>query len=172
MGYDKFMIRKFSAGGVVYKKSADQILFLIRQSTFSPSFSPFSAWSLPKGWLDDAAPGQPGPLTLGLKRASPAEIEQTALREVREETGVEAKIIGRLGTDQFFFTDEKKQKVFKTVIFFLMEYIRDLPEGFGPETSQVNWVDVDTACNLLAKRKGECKLIRQAILKINETQIS
>ena len=124
-------------------------------------------WCLPKGWLDDAGPGLPGPFTLGQKKATSTEVEQSALREVREESGIEAKIIERLGTEQFFFVDRNKEKVFKTVIFFLMEYVRDLPEGFDFETSEIRWVTADEALLLLKPRPGESALITKASLIIN-----
>jgi 8-oxo-dGTP pyrophosphatase MutT (NUDIX family) len=156
------MIRHFSAGGIVYNKVSGQTLFLLRKSNPTTSFYSAINWSLPKGWLDDEAPGRPGPKTLGQKRATTEEVEQVALREVREETGVEAKIISRLGTDQFYFVDQNKQKVFKTVIYFLMEFVRYLPEGFGSETSEIAWKDLVEASNLLRRRKGELELIKKA----------
>jgi 8-oxo-dGTP pyrophosphatase MutT (NUDIX family) len=156
------MIRQFSAGGVVFRKKDNQIEFLLKKNTFSKPYPGSNEWSLPKGWLDDAGPDQPGPFALGQKKATHEEVEVAALREVREETGVEAKIISRIGTDQFFFVDHHHEKVFKTVIFFLMLYIKDLPEGFSSETSEVKWVSFDEACQLLQKRKGECEIIKKA----------
>lgn len=156
------MIRHFSAGGVVYKKTSNQTLFLLRKSSPSSQLYSKKPWSLPKGWLDDAEPGQPGPKTLGAKRATSEEVEQVALREVREEAGVEAKIITRLGIDQFYFFDQSKQKIFKTVIYFLMEFVGNLPEGFGSETSEIAWKNAEEAVNLLSGRRGEIELIKKA----------
>lgn len=163
------MIRQFSAGGVVYKTDGSKPLFLLCLSSPSSLFS--SSWGLPKGWLDDVDNGnQPGPLTLGEKRATTNDIRETALREVREETGVEAKIISRLGNDQFYFTDREGQKVFKTVIFFLMKYERDIPEGFGSETSEIRWADLETAVQLLGKKRGQCSILNQAAKIISENE--
>lgn len=163
------MIRQFSAGGVVYRKDNQESLFLLCLSSPSTIFS--SSWGLPKGWLDDLADGSlPGPLTLGQKRATDDQIREAALREVREEAGVEAKIISRLGTEQFFFTDQTNQKVFKTVIYFLMEYMRDLPEGFGSETCEIRWTDLDEANLLLAKRRGQYSLLKKAAQIISENE--
>jgi 8-oxo-dGTP pyrophosphatase MutT (NUDIX family) len=156
------MIRQFSAGGLVYKKNDGQVEFLLKKSAFSQHYPSSNEWSLPKGWLDDAGHDEPGPLALGQKRASPAQIEAAALREVREETGVEAKISQRLKNVQFFFVDHNHEKVLKTVIFFLMEYVKELPEGFSTETSEIKWVDFGEARKLLQKRKGECEIIKQA----------
>jgi 8-oxo-dGTP pyrophosphatase MutT (NUDIX family) len=156
------MIRQFSAGGVVYKKIGDQLLFLLKRSPLSPGYYASGEWSLPKGWLDDAGPDLPGPYTLGQKKAKSEEVEASALREVREETGIDAKIVQILGNVQFFFIDHHHEKVFKTVIFFLMTYISDLPGGFDLETSEIKWVDVTEAQTLLKKRKGESDLILKA----------
>jgi 8-oxo-dGTP pyrophosphatase MutT (NUDIX family) len=156
------MIRQFSAGGVVYKNEDGKTLFLLKRSSLQTGYYASGQWSLPKGWLDDAGPDQPGPYTLGRKRVTPEEVQASALREVREETGVEARIISRLGTEQFFFVDHHHQKVLKTVIFFLMEYVRDLPAGFDRETSEIRWVREGEAGKLLAKRKGEYEIIKKA----------
>jgi len=153
------MIRQFSAGGVVYKKEGGQILFLICKSSDPVAKSP---WCLPKGWLDDAADGIPGPRTLGKIKASPGEVEQAALREVQEEGGIEARVINRLGYEKYVYTDEQKQRIFKIVIFYLMEFVRDLPEGFGFETSEIKWADINEAKDLLKSRKGEYELIIKA----------
>jgi 8-oxo-dGTP diphosphatase len=156
------MVRQFSAGGVVYKKMEGKLLFLLCKSSSSSAFYSKNPWYLPKGWLDDAELGQPGPFTLGLKKATSTEVEQSALREVREEAGVEARIMQRLGNVQFFFINELHEKVFKTVIFFLMEYVSELSGGFGSETSEVKWVDLGQAHDLLKSRKGEYELLVKA----------
>src|SRR4030066_2038673 len=79
-----------SAGGVVYKRSLrpsglrkvkNKVEFLIAQH------SGHHRWVLPKGWID------PG----GTK-------EQTAVREVKEEGGVEAEIENYLGEFTIFYT--------------------------------------------------------------------
>jgi 8-oxo-dGTP pyrophosphatase MutT (NUDIX family) len=65
---------------------------------------PKSVWRLPKGWLDDEENGErPGPKARGEVSASKAELVQAALREVAEEGGVEAKIIGSVATERIFF---------------------------------------------------------------------
>ncbi len=156
------MIRQFSAGGVVFKKDQSRILFLLKKSSLTPGYYAAGEWSLPKGWLDDAGPDQPGPFTLGQKRATSDQVRAAALREVREETGVAAEILSRLGDVKFVFTDHHHEKVFKTVIYFLMEYVRDLPEGFDSETSEIRWVTQQEAPSLLKKRKGESDLIIKA----------
>ena len=48
--------------------------------------------------------------------------EQTALREVEEETGVKAEIIERVGETRYFYYEEG-ERVLKTVAFYLMKYV-------------------------------------------------
>lgn len=167
------MMRQFSAGGVVYKKEGERILFLLRKGKFSPQFPGSSEWSLPKGWIDDAPDNiNPGPLTLGQKRASEDQLRNSALREVAEEAGVKAKIVHRLGTIKFFFTDSNRQKVVKSVIFYLMEYDSDIVSGPGWETEEVTWKDAHKARELLHKRKGESEMIEKANKFISSGQQS
>ncbi|MCS7091848.1 MAG: NUDIX domain-containing protein [Patescibacteria group bacterium] len=144
--------REFSAGGIVYKKgdrfNSSGILWLITKATPS-AFFPDNYWRFPKGWLDDAGNGIPGPLASGAKKATEEEIREAAIREVKEEAGIEAKIIKKLGTIRYSFNDKNGYKVLKFVTFYLMEWQRDLPEGFGYETDEVRWVDKYQVLSLL-----------------------
>jgi 8-oxo-dGTP pyrophosphatase MutT (NUDIX family) len=140
--------REFSAGGVVFRRINKDFnhksLWLVTKSTPSENF-PQTYWRLPKGWLDDSHDkNSPGQLTLGIKKASQEEIEAAAVREVQEEGGVIAKIIKKIGTETFFFTREGS-KIMKFVTFFLMEYVSDLPEGYGFETSEIAWLPYQEA---------------------------
>ncbi|QQG41868.1 MAG: NUDIX domain-containing protein [Candidatus Woesebacteria bacterium] len=146
--------REFSSGGVVYKKlkiknEKLKILWLVAATMPSKMF-PDVFWRLPKGWLDDESDGIPGPMASGVKKADEKTLRETALREVREEGGVEAKIIDKIGTSTFFYTHPVRGKIMKFVTFYLMEYLRDLPEGFDGETSEVAWLSYDEAYKLLS----------------------
>jgi 8-oxo-dGTP pyrophosphatase MutT (NUDIX family) len=160
------MQREFSAGGVVYKKVKGQeskkvkVLWLITKSTPSDLY-PKSYWRLPKGWLDDENGGEnPGPLARGDTKANNDQLQEAALREVREEGGVGAKIVKKLGTERIFFT-KKEGKVLKFVTYFLMEFEKGLPEGFGFETSEIAWLPYDEARKRL-KHSGEKKMLDKA----------
>ncbi|MEK7188611.1 MAG: NUDIX domain-containing protein [Patescibacteria group bacterium] len=150
--------REFSAGGVVVKTS--QNLWLVTKSAKSKLF-PKSFWRLPKGWLDDRQNGKtPGPLASGEKRASQNDLENAAQREVREEAGVDAKILQKIGSETYFLNIGRR-RILKFVTFFLMEWEKDFPEGPGFETEEVLWLSYAEACNILT-HKGEKEVLHQA----------
>ena len=68
--------------------------------------------------------------------------EQTALREVEEETGVKAEIIEKAGQTQYFYYEEG-QKVLKTVVFYLMKYTGEGEASTAFEVSAMKWLPID-----------------------------
>lgn len=136
--------REFSSGGVVFKKENGQVFWLVRKTSASELY-PKQYWMLPKGRIDDADNDQPGPMASGKVKADEDSLKRAAIREVGEEGGVEAKIIEKIGTSIYSFTDPKVGKVMKFVTFFLMEYVKDLPEGFDWETEEVVWLPFEDA---------------------------
>ncbi|OGM10781.1 hypothetical protein A2Z22_02735 [Candidatus Woesebacteria bacterium RBG_16_34_12] len=151
------MRREFSSGGVVFKRclalrakklktqnSKFKILWLVTKSTASKLY-PKSVWRLPKGWLDDEDNGKnPGPMASGLIKASESDLKDAALKEVKEEGGVKAKIIKKIGTEKYF-RKEKKETIVKFVTFYLMEWVKDSREGFGLETEEIAWLSDNKA---------------------------
>jgi len=67
-------------------------------------------------------------------------VEAAALREVQEETGVIAEIIEKVGRSEYFYK-EGTEKVFKTVIFFLMKYVGEGEATTAWEVSEMVWLD-------------------------------
>lgn len=143
------MNREFSSGGVVFKKIEDKVFWLIRRTTSSEMF-PETYWMLPKGWLDDAGNGIPGPMASGKVKADEKTLEETALREVAEETGVEAKIINKIETTMYVYKHPKNGKTLKFVTFYLMEWLKDLSGGFDGETSEIAWLQYKDAYKKLS----------------------
>ena len=131
--------REFSSGGVVYKKDK----WLVTRSAASELY-PKQVWRLPKGWIDEGE--------------TPA---AAAVREIEEEGGVVAQIIQKIETVKYFFTTPDGRKILKFVTFYLTEWVRDLPEGFGEETSEVIWLPYEEACTTLSF-KGEKKVLEKA----------
>jgi len=163
---DRSTSREFSAGGVVFKKAKEEksrkkrVLWLVTKSSPSKIY-PKSYWRFPKGWLDDEYGGKkPGALARGERKATEKEIQDAALREVQEEAGVKAKIIKKIGSERYFYKI-KERLITKFVTFYLMEWQKDLPEGFGSETSKVEWLVYDEARKKLL-HSGERKVLDKA----------
>ena len=154
--------REFSSGGGVFKKNNGKILWLIRRTTANDLF-PKSYWMLPKGWLDDSGNGIPGPMASGRVKVDEKTLQDTAIREVREETGIDAKIIDKIETIKFVYAHPTRGKILKFVTFYLMEWVKDLPDGFDFETSEVSWLPFEDACKNLSF-SGEKEVLKKAHL--------
>jgi 8-oxo-dGTP pyrophosphatase MutT (NUDIX family) len=113
--------RATSAGGVVHREQAGrtQILLVHRRTPH--------LWALPKGTPD-------GGETL----------EETALREVREETGVDVQVEEPLGSITYFFV-RQRTRFHKTVHFFLMQPIGGSIEQHDHEFDEVRWFQLEEA---------------------------
>ena len=91
-----------------------------------------STWSLPKGTPD-------GNET----------IEQTALREVAEETGLDVSILAPVGPIEYFFM-QRGMRIHKTVHYFLMAASDGDTTGHDHEFDEVRWVPIDEARTLMS----------------------
>jgi 8-oxo-dGTP pyrophosphatase MutT (NUDIX family) len=136
--------REFSAGGVVVRRLRGRwVLAAIR-----PGGKPDGTWALPKGLI---GPGEGA--------------EATALREVAEETGIEAIPVEKLGDVRYVYT-WAGERVFKIVSFFLFRYVRgrlgDIPPEHAHEVAEVRWLPLDEAPKLLAY-KGEREMAAKAL---------
>jgi len=154
------LTRQFSSGGVVYKKDRVSVLWLVTKSAASELY-PDPVWRLPKGWIDNDTPEVPGPMASGGIRADEKSLQKAALREVAEEGGVQAKIIAKIGTEKYFFNALDEGKILKFVTFYLMEYIKDLPEGYDEETSEISWLPFEDAYHKLSF-SGEKQILKKA----------
>ncbi|OGM24606.1 hypothetical protein A2962_01470 [Candidatus Woesebacteria bacterium RIFCSPLOWO2_01_FULL_39_61] len=161
------IVREFSAGGIVFKKVKERegrkvrIYWLVAKSSPTKGY-PGNVWRFTKGWIDDCDDGQkPGPLASGEKKANEADLQNAARREVREEGGVEAKIIEKIGTERYFYTSKEGGKKLKFVTFYLMRWIKDMHQGPGFETEKVEWLEFEKARKKLSF-SGEKKFLDQA----------
>jgi 8-oxo-dGTP pyrophosphatase MutT (NUDIX family) len=122
--------REFSAGGVVVRR--------LRGGWHVAAIRPGGkeVWALPKGLI--------GP------DEKPAE---TAAREVTEETGVEGRLVEKLGDVRYVYT-WKGERIFKVVSFFLFRYRRgrlgDIPSEHAHEVDDTRWLPLAAAPRLLA----------------------
>lgn len=75
-------------------------------------------------------------------------LEQTALREVREETGLEARVAAPLGSVSYTYV-EGADRVSKQVHFFLMEHAGGDPAARDGELERVLWCPIAAAAERL-----------------------
>ena len=134
-----------SAGGVVYQMNAGRL------ETVLCGRSQPVRWSLAKGTPD---PGET--------------LEETALREVREETGLEVEIDGSLGSIDYWFADRDKEvRYHKTVHFYLMIPVGGATDQHDPEFDVVQWFDAKQAVKTLA-HANEANVLQRALDLIAE----
>jgi len=104
-------------------------------------------WGLPKGAV---SPGETS--------------EQAALREVQEETGLDAEIISRLDTIEYFFR-AGDTLIKKTVDFYLMRYVAGTVTPQLSEVDAAEWVPLPEAIQR-ASFDSERKLLSSALAQI------
>lgn len=152
------MIREVSAGGVVLRRVGGPWEIAVieprrdsQPSTRKKSKAPSSLMALPKGLVD---PGE--------------KPDQTALREVREETGVTATLITKLADIKYFYLRSwgDKQRVFKIVSFYLLKYesghIDDISPDMRIEVQRALWLPLEKAPDQLTY-KSERDVARKAL---------
>jgi 8-oxo-dGTP pyrophosphatase MutT (NUDIX family) len=79
-------------------------------------------------------------------------LEETAVREVREETGLETAVLEALGTVRYYFLNRDGERVDKTVHHFLLEPTGGSFEQHDHEFDHVGWYDVHEAQRRLTHR--------------------
>ncbi len=119
---------EFSAGGVVYKKSAGKLFVLVCQH------SQHHGWVFPKGLIGDHIENEGK--------------EETAIREVKEETGVLGKIIKPLGPADYWYVFEN-EKIKKTVYYYLMSVVFEDITKHDKEMENVEWLEAENVENRL-----------------------
>jgi len=154
------MAREISAGGVVVQPTAQgwQMAVIEPQTEETAKAATKTGrkkWqkmllALPKGLVD----GDEKP-------------DQTALREVFEETGVKAAVITKLGDIKYVYVRSwgNRERVFKIVSFYLLRYESGLIDEISPdmrvEVKRALWISLDEAVQKLAYR-GERDMVRRA----------
>ena len=96
--------------------------------------------------------------------------EQAALREVREESGMTADIVGKIETIEYWFTadwDNSRRRIHKFVHFYLMRHVDGDGSDHDNEVDEVRWVTLDEAIGTL-KFPDERDVVRKAATMIGE----
>jgi len=136
------MIREFSAGGVVVRRMQGRpFVAVVRVRD--------EILALPKGHPD------------GEESAAEA-----ARREVREETGLEAELVERIGEVKYWYV-RGGERVMKIVAFFLFRYRSGSVENHDHEVEEALWIPLDEAPRRLAY-KGEREMAEAAISRLRE----
>jgi 8-oxo-dGTP diphosphatase len=139
-------VRETSAGGVIYRDDQGQIeiaLIHVRKR-----------WGLPKGHVERGE-----------------RIEQTAIREVREETGLQGQAEKKLGSISYTYRTKKSGepiRISKRVYFFLLKYLEGDVQGHDHEVDEARWFPVKEALETLAFAT-EKKMVRRGLNIINLT---
>jgi 8-oxo-dGTP pyrophosphatase MutT (NUDIX family) len=146
------MIREYSAGAVVLRHMKGQWwVAVIEPGREGEPEDRKNTLALPKGNIDSGEK----PL-------------ETAIREVREETGVHAAPVTKLADIKYIYTRKWSDggKVFKIVSFFLMRYVSgqigDIKPDMKHEVRRAYWLSLDEAAARLTY-SGEKQIAKKAL---------
>jgi len=87
--------------------------------------------------------------------------EETARREVREETGLEGRCVGKIDTVDYWYFQDPQTRVHKFVAFYLFEYESGSVEDHDWEVDAAAWLPIDEAI-ARASYPSEADVLRQA----------
>jgi len=133
--------REFSCGGVVVR-GADCIVIVPTRRAAGGT----QVLALPKGHPENG------------ESAADA-----AVREVREEAGVEATVREKLGDVRYWYQRDG-MRIAKTVTFFLLDYISGEPDDHDHEVEHARWLGLEQAAHELSY-KGERDMAARALLR-------
>lgn len=118
-----------SAGGVAFRADAGGSIEIAVIRTHE------RRWQLPKGWIEDGE-----------------EPEAAAIRETREEAGIDAEPVCKLGTIEYWYNstyDPEPARVHKFVHFYLLRYIAGSTDDHDGEVAAAKWLPIDEALHVL-----------------------
>jgi len=127
--------RVFSAGGVIYRSVNDGFEVAL--------VSRGRVWCLPKGLIEQGETA-----------------EETALREVKEETGLDGVLIGKIGEISYNFFSGRR--FFKTVHFYLFRHVGGSVEAHDSEVDSAKWFPISGAPQVLTY-VNEKKIMAKAL---------
>lgn len=135
--------RLISSGGVVHRSESEdtQIVLCHRKNP--------NIWCLPKGTPDFGET-----------------LEDTAMREVLEETGLSVIIDSPLGTIEYSFSNRHDKSFFrKTVYFFLMHPVGGSLADHDCEFDDVFWLPIERAIQLMTY-PNEIGVVEKAVIQL------
>jgi 8-oxo-dGTP pyrophosphatase MutT (NUDIX family) len=134
-------VDQVSAGGVAFRRSGGRVEVVIC------NIMPERRWQLPKGLIDEGET-----------------VETAAVREVREEAGVDAEIVATLDKIEYWFIAHhtgERARYHKRVHFFLMNYLSGDVADHDHEVAEARWVPIDEAVEMLSF-KSEREIVEAA----------
>jgi 8-oxo-dGTP pyrophosphatase MutT (NUDIX family) len=136
-GYQAPVEEAVSAGGVVYRRGPEGLEVVIcgRDSD--------GVWGLPKGTPDGGE-----------------SLEETAIREVSEETGLKVAVVEKIGVVEYWFAREGV-RYHKWVHHYLMEATGGNTEDHDHEYDRVEWLPAEAAVKTLSYR-NEIDMVAKA----------
>lgn len=140
-------LEQVSSGGIAFRANASGYEIAVI------SVNPSRRWQLPKGLIDAGE--------------TP---EIAALREVREEAGIETELLAKIDTIEYWYVGDypgERARFHKFVHFFLLKYIEGSVEDHDFEVAEARWVKPEDALEMLAF-KGEKEVVEKAIKMIPE----
>jgi bis(5'-nucleosidyl)-tetraphosphatase len=150
------MLREFSSGALVLRHMQKQWwVAVIEPGREGEPDDRKDVVALPKGNID-----------------SGEKAVDTALREVREETGLNATLVTKLGDIKYVYTRKwaGNEKAFKVVSFFLTKYqsgqIDDITQAMRHEVRRAYWIPLAEAPGKLSYN-GERKMAEKALEYVN-----
>ncbi len=136
--------RAVSAGGVIFRITEEGPEVAITSRAGAKG-----VWALPKGTVEAGE-----------------SLEDTAVREVAEETGLLGRPVGKIGSIDYWFVLDGV-RYHKFVHFFLLEYLRGETSAHDWEVEEVKWLPADRAISTLTY-KGEREILAKAVKMIEE----
>jgi 8-oxo-dGTP pyrophosphatase MutT (NUDIX family) len=132
--------KPISAGGGIVSNENGDILMIFRRGK----------WDLPKGKLDEGE-----------------SIEECAVREVQEETGLDAIELGEKIVDTYHIYSENKKEIIKTTVWFKMK-VKGIPELIPQAEENIvaaKWIPVkDLGAYVKQSYQGIRDVLHQAAL--------
>lgn len=129
-----------SSGGVIFRKQGDRGIEIALVAVKDGK-----VWSLPKGIVEKGE-----------------ETSETAVREVREETGLSGKIVKKIGDISYwYYVKSDNAKCRKTVHFYLLEYMSGDTSDHNWEVSDAQWFPLQEALQSLTY-KGDKEIVQKA----------